>query len=96
MSYASAGFEHMTMIPFASEVVLVGKGWRIGNYFAAVTSGNYASISFHTPANMKTIYNFAETGKTGGEVGLTLIEGGTITGGTTLALVIIIFPPQLR
>lgn len=84
MPYIDLGFSHSTTVPYEDELIVAGKGWRIGQYFTSVpaTSG-YCSIVFKTPAGVKTIYKSASVGKTGGEAQLTLVESPTIGAGGT-------------
>lgn len=76
---------HSTTVPYEDEMVVAGKGWRIGQYFTGVgaTSG-YCSVVFKTPAGQKTLYKAASIGKTGGEAKIELIESPTIGAGGTI------------
>ena len=84
MPYIDLGFSHSTTVPYEDELIVSGKGWRIGQYFASVpaTSG-YCSIVFKTPAGQKTIYKSASITKTGGEAIVELVESPTISAGGT-------------
>jgi hypothetical protein len=84
MPYVNLPFEYDTTLTFAECTITAGKGWRIGKFFSGITKDAYATIHFHTPANKKTLYQFSSIGKTGGEVGITLVEGGTYSGGSAL------------
>jgi hypothetical protein len=84
MPYIGLPFEYDTILTFAECAITAGKGWRIGAYFAQVAKDAYATIHFHTPAGKKTLYQFSSISKTGGELGITLVEGGTYSGGSPL------------
>ena len=78
-------FSHSTTITYEEELIVAGKGWRIGAFFEDVAAEGYCSIVFKTPADKKTIYKPASVGKTGGEALLTIIEAPTIgVGGSNL------------
>lgn len=84
MAYAPYPFEKTTTVPAADEFIVAGKTWRIGRFFSAVPASGYATITFKTPADMITLYQLANVGKTGGEFQFTIVEGGTYSGGTAL------------
>lgn len=79
---AEIEFGHATTVPYEDELIVAGKGWRIGKYFSGVqaTTG-YCSIVFKTPAGKKTLYKSASIGKTGGEALVYLVEAPTISAG---------------
>lgn len=76
-------FERSTTVPAADEFIMAGKAWRIGQYFPAVPINGSAYVIFKTPANMVSLYQLANIGKTGGEARITLIEAPSVTGTTT-------------
>ena len=71
-------------VPFFDSLIACGKAWRFSSGRLFVTaSGEYATLHFHTPNTGKYIYySFARISKTGAEVEVTLVEGGSYTGGT--------------
>lgn len=83
--YVALPFQYETAISFPDCTVLAGKAWRIGGYFPNVAVGEYVTLHFHTPADKRTLYQFSQIGKTGGDIGITLIEGGTYTNGSGIA-----------
>lgn len=65
---------------------LNGKAWRIGTGIVSLTTAQYASISFVTPADKMSYYVLSTIDKTGDELDITLVEGGTWSGATTASL----------
>ena len=64
----------------------LGLSWRIDTGYVTLASlGDYASISFKTPATGRCRYTLAGVDKSGGEVVVSLVEGGTVTGGTAFS-----------
>lgn len=61
----------------------VGHAWFIGIPYSTLSNaGDYATLKFHTPATGRSLYAFSKIDKTGDELVVTLVEGGTYTGGT--------------
>lgn len=69
----------------AERFAMSGRAWRLSIPRTTLSAdGIYATLSFTTPADDNSYYQFASTSKTGAEVGITLIEGGTYAGGTNV------------
>lgn len=79
-------FKKSETIPVFDSLIMAGDAYRFSTGRQLVTaSGEYLSLHFHTPNTGKQIYySFARISKTGAEVEVTLIEGGTYSGGTAL------------
>lgn len=61
----------------------VGHAWFVGiPYTSLALTGDYATLKFHTPATGRVLYAFAKIDKTGDELLVTIIEGGTYVGGS--------------
>lgn len=85
MPYAELPFSHQTALTYQEEVIAVGKGWRLSAYFENVSASGYCAICFHTPKDKKTLYAFADIGKTGGPIRTWLNEGGSPVGGISIS-----------
>lgn len=61
----------------------LGYIWRIDTGYKSLgANGNYASIHFHTPVTHRIFYTFAQADKSGSELVISMIQGGTFAGGT--------------
>ena len=64
-----------------------GYVWRMGTGLVTLAATtNYVSINFTTPSTGTTIYAFSAIEKTGDDLTVSLIEGGTYTGGSAISL----------
>lgn len=75
--------ESMLTVSLTEKLADLGYIWRIDmGYKSLGANGNYASIHFHTPVTHRVFYTFAQADKSGSELVISLIQGGTFAGGT--------------
>lgn len=64
-----------------------GYAWRMSTGVVTLAAAtNYVTINFTTPATGSTVYSFSDVDKTGDELTITLVEGGTYAGGSAISL----------
>lgn len=64
---------------------ILGDVWMIGTgYISLAANTNKGFLTFKTPADKTTIYEFPETNKSGNELLITLNEGGEVANGTAI------------
>lgn len=73
----------LATITVPERCIYQGHSYRVGTGYQTLSVGQYASVSFVTPATGYSQYAFSIIGKTGNECLVTLIEGGEYTGGST-------------
>ncbi len=80
------GFVSDTSYNIAERYAATGRAWRLSIPRTVLASdGIYATLSFITPADDTSYYQFSATSKSGLEVAVTLVEGGTYSGGTDVS-----------
>lgn len=73
----------MLTVSLTEKLSDLGYVWRIDTgYKALAANGDYASIHFHTPLTHRIFYGFAQVDKSGSELVISLVQGGTFAGGT--------------
>lgn len=81
----SGAFELSETVSYEETLTFQGKTCRIGTGWQLLpASGNYMTMHFHTPVSGTCYYAFATVQKTGDELEVTLVEGGTYTGGSEI------------
>lgn len=70
-------------VTYEEALTYQGKTCRVGTGWQMLSNANdYLTLHFHTPVSGTVFYAFSTIQKTGGEVEITIVEGGTYTGGT--------------
>jgi len=82
----NTGYSNVS-ISLEDRYLIRGWAWRVGTGYVTLASANdYVTINFTTPATGTTLYSFANVDKTGNELLVSFIEGGTYAGGSSTPL----------